>query len=235
MTDEAIFCLQLFKFWELRKNGEPLSVRLREQRVLAALAVLGPAQRRHLAAVLWPQCPQARAAESLRVSLHHIAHQCPLLVAVGRTALSLGDGVDVDLHNVRAAVAGVHTGAPGPYRVATLLRLDCGELLPGWDEDWVEAEKSYLRPRRIAALELLGAEFLRREDYGQAVRAFSAVLELEPYLESAVDLLVRTHLAAGNQVVAMRELSGFTALLAEELGVQPSATLQGLMGRTLPA
>lgn len=235
MMGESGFTLQLFNCWELRFRGESLAVPLREQRVLAAMAIMGPVSRRHVSGILWPDSPEARASESLRVSLHHIGRKFPDLVSIDRKNLCLADGVDVDLCRVRAAVARIHGSEPGSYLVETMVVLDCRELLPGWTDEWVQNEKAHLRPLRIAALELLGAEFLRREDYAHAVGALSAVLELEPYLESAESLLVHAHMAAGNMAVAVWTLKGFAERLAADLGVQPSAALQNLIQRTTRA
>lgn len=60
--------------------------------------------RAYLVGLLWPECRESRAFESLRVSMHLVSRQVPGLLINGGTMLSLSELVDADLHRVRAQI-----------------------------------------------------------------------------------------------------------------------------------
>lgn len=66
--------------------------------------------------------------------------------------------------------------------------------------------------------------------YGQAVDAGLAAVQGEPLRESAHRALIAVHLAEGNHAEALRQYRWFRQLLADELGLRPSARIVGLMG-----
>ena len=63
---------------------------------------------------------------------------------------------------------------------------------------------------------------LRRGHYVEALDAALAAVRSDPLRESARRLILRIHLAEGNQVEALRHFHSYRALLAAELGIEPS-------------
>jgi DNA-binding SARP family transcriptional activator len=88
--------------WQLRRDGAVVHVAVRQQRLIAALAVRGPSLRNYLAGMLWPEYPDAKALESLRVAVHLMTRQVPGLLVKDGALLTLDKRVAVDLYRVRA-------------------------------------------------------------------------------------------------------------------------------------
>lgn len=219
--------LDLLRFWQLRRDGEVVHVALRQQRLIAVLAVRGPRLRNYLAGLLWPDCPEPRALESLRVSVHLVTRQIPGMLVKDGSMLALDPSVQVDLHRVRALLQESPAGS-GPGARA-LLDLRDAELLPGWYEDWVLFEQSRLHQDRLRALTNLSISELAAGDCEGAAEAAAAAVEIEPLYESAVRALVNAELGMGNYVSALHAFEEYSAGLRREMGVLPSEALSSLI------
>jgi DNA-binding SARP family transcriptional activator len=101
-------------------------------------------------------------------------------------------------------------------------------FLPGEDTPWVRRRREQLREIRVRALECRSAVLLAKGDLPLAARDAETVTQLEPFLESAYGLLMRAHAAAGNPAEALRVYERCRRLVADELGVAPSAELESL-------
>ncbi len=228
------------------------------QRLIAHLGLSGHPRREAVAGQLWPDVPDAHAHGSLRSALWRVQKAVPgLVVAIGG-GLSLAPEVSVDVreltvwaHRVLGSRAHPDRSSPGPGQLARgepgrsaatdaggdpgvpeiALR---GELLPGWYDDWVLLERERLRQLRLHALEAAAERLAAAGRYGEAIEAAGAAMATEPLRESAHRALVRVHLAEGNLAEAVASYRAFRALLADELGVEPTlqmtALVRGLCG-----
>ncbi|HEY9477839.1 MAG TPA: BTAD domain-containing putative transcriptional regulator [Microbacteriaceae bacterium] len=213
--------LRLLGFWQLRLGGRTVSVGARQQRLIAALALLGARPRHLLAGVLWPESSEDQAAASLRAILFRISHDLPQLLADSRDPVALNAEVRTDLARVRRLIEEIaHPGTDPVHDVSEILRN--AELLPGWYDDWVIFEQERLQQQRMAALETLAMRYLAQGDPVGALEAARASAAIEPLRESAQLIIVRSHLAADDRASAMRVFRDFRARLADELGVAPS-------------
>jgi DNA-binding SARP family transcriptional activator len=221
--------LRLLQSWQLCRDTEVLQVPTRQQRLITALAIHGPRPRSYLAGLLWPECAEPRALESLRVAVHLTSRQVPGLLVNGGTVLSLADLVDVDLHRLRAQVRELgRAGLNG--NVSSLLQLlRDSDLLPGWYEDWVVFEQSRLMQDRLHAYHIIARESLARSDHGSAVEAAGAALALEPLYESVVGLLIEAELRQGNTAAAHRAYKRYEAQLEADMGLAPSESIRRLI------
>ena len=120
-----------------------------------------------------------------------------------------------------ADVGGIASADPGPP----------AELLPGWYDEWVLLERERLCQLRMHALEAWAGKLAAAGRYGEAIQAACAAVGVEPLRESAHRALVRVHLAEGNVAEAVRAYESFRALLAAELGVEPTAQMDALVCR----
>jgi DNA-binding SARP family transcriptional activator len=68
--------------------------------------------------------------------------------------------------------------------------------------------------------------------HAEAIQAGIAAVRLEPLRETAHATLIRAHLAEGNRSEALRQFHRCHRLLAEELGVEPSASISGLLAQS---
>jgi DNA-binding SARP family transcriptional activator len=199
------------------------------QRLVAHLSLAGRPTRGAIAGQLWPDVPELHAHGSLRSALWRLHKVVPGLVETSGGSLGLAAGVRVDVQELMDWAAGVFdpTARPEDLR-APGADLE-GELLPGWYDDWVLLERERLRQLRMHALEVLAERLVGAGRHGEAIQvAFTAVRD-EPLRESAHRVLVRAHLAEGNVVEAIREYDAFSEMLADELGVRPTAQMRELV------
>lgn len=225
------FQLSLLQSWQLRRDTDVVRVAARQQRLITALAINGPRPRGYLVGLLWPECRESRALESLRVSMHLVSRQVPGLLINGGTVLSLSELVDVDLHRVRAQIRELSRVGLNGNVASCLHQLRDAELLPGWYEDWVLFEQSRLRQDRLHAYHLIARESLARCDYESALEASEAALELEPLYESAVGLLIQAEQKQGNNAAALRAFEKYQAKLKDDMGLEPSEAIQRLVAK----
>lgn len=223
----SIFLLDAF---QVEACGRPRPVPYAGQRVIARLALGGRADRSVIAGQLWPELGEDRARNCLRTALWRIDKNCRGLVEAKGTVLSLGSDVAVDVHELMNWARTMLDGT-APDDLAGMPRVAvCGELLPGWCDEWVLLERSYLRQLHVRALETAAARYLAAGQPGLAHEAGLAAVHADPLRESAWRVLVQVHLAEGNAIQALREYRAFRQLLLDELGIEPSAEMQRLVG-----
>jgi DNA-binding SARP family transcriptional activator len=210
-------------------DGDDVALPLGGQRLLAYLAVDGGRSRNLAAARLWADLPEAQALNSLRSTLHRIARQAPDLVVRGAGTLTLDPSLRVDVCEVVAWTRTVLGSEPDEHCPAPPAGVFCDELLPGWGDDWVLAERDHLQQLRVHALELYAERLARRERFGEALHILHRVLREEPLRESAHRVAIGVHLAEGNVAEALRRYEGFRAVLAAELGIEPTERVTALV------
>jgi DNA-binding SARP family transcriptional activator len=201
------------------------------QRLVAQLSLAGRPDRCAVAGRLWPEVPEAQAHRNLRTTLWRLQKAVPGLVEVSGGRLSLARGVSVDVQDLVAWAQHVLDPAASIDGVRTSEAGLCGELLPGWYDDWVLLERERLRQLRMYALEGLADKLGRAQRYGEAVQAAYAAIRADPLRESPHRVLIRIHLADGNIAEAVQVYEAFRTLLADELGVAPSHHMGDLMSR----
>ena len=216
--------LKLIGGWDLSKNGRSLSVGLRQQRLIAALAIHGQRPRSFLGGLLWPQDTETHAMGSLRAAVFTIARRMPGVLSCTGHDLRLGDGMDVDLHKLRAAIT-AHRPSPGPWFAG----YSNAQLLPGWYDDWVVTEQERLRADYIDAAERLAGAALAEHDHYQALHLARLVVDGDPLRESATRILVQTHLEMGNRATALQIMHQYTDAVEQELGITPSSRFLELL------
>jgi DNA-binding SARP family transcriptional activator len=224
--------LHLFDRWTLCGEGGQLALGLREERLLAVLALYGARSRSYVAGVLWPDSTDARAMGNLRAAVWHVKHAVPGLVLHDRSRLALAEDVRLDVHDFLSSVRRV-VGPDATCDKRQLGRevgvLQRGDLLPGWYDDWVLYERSRLSQLRLRALESLAEQLVSLGDTRGALEAALAAIAIEPLRESAQRALIRVHIADGNYLDAVREYRLFRTRLAAEMDVTPSGQLESLI------
>jgi DNA-binding SARP family transcriptional activator len=194
--------LRLLGGFALRVDGRCVPVPPAGQRVLAYLALHGRNLTRvHLAGILWPDVRSGRAAANLRAAIWRAASPDVAVLVASRTHVRLDDSVVIDHEAALARARDLLDPAP-----ATLdgEPAEIGELLPGWDADWLIPERERLRQLRLHAL-------------------------AEPLRESAQRCLIRAYLACGDISSARAQYAAYCALLAREFGVRPSPLAEAIV------
>jgi len=228
-ADSSGWAVNLLGYWQLRLNGQPVDVGIRQQRLITVLALHGTRSRHYVASLLWPNSSEAQASGSLRASVFRVSHQLPSLLCDSSEPLALDGGVSVDFRQMRQLISEI--GIAGRLAVPTdsVEVLRTADLLPGWYEDWVIFEQEQFKLQRLGALETLTRHYLTRGHLSQAIDAASAAVAIEPLRETAQLLLVRSFLAADDHVSATRVARAFHIQLEREMGIAPSRTFAALL------
>lgn len=227
--------------FKLIVDGSPVALPIHAQRVLAYLSVVQPNQPGHprasLAEHLWSEVSAKRSHASLRTAVWRIRQAHTHLVQASRDTLRLSDGVEVDVRRGIAQagrlVGGQHELQPQDVELDPLR----GDLLPGWDEDWLLLERERIRQVQVHALEALTHRLRGLRRYPEAVEAAYAAIAHEPLRESAHAALIDVFLDEGNIAQARRQLARYAARLWSEMRVAPSPALTDRVtgARSVPA
>jgi DNA-binding SARP family transcriptional activator len=227
-TQRGGFQLQLLGEFSLRRERAPIELPPGPQRLLAFIAVNGPAPRPVIMGTLWPEVSEPRARGSLRTAMWRLHRAAPGLLRPARHLLGLHPGVRVDIRVVSETAQGILQDArqlpagPGALRAR-------GELLPGWFDDWVIFERERIRQLQLHALDALAERYSRLGRYPDALESALDSARIEPLRESPHRMIIAIHLAEGNAAEAVRHYRFFRDLLRAELGLAPSAQLTAML------
>jgi DNA-binding SARP family transcriptional activator len=228
-------------------DGEPLSVTLLGafalgagpeivelpigmQRLVAVLALRGRMSRSRLAGTLWPDTTEHRALASLRTGIWRLNQVADQLVVCPGGTVDLGQSVLVDVRRlVASATAVLRAGAQASLDDAHAILDDDGELLPGWEDEWLSVDRERLRQLRLHVLEAVAERLALAGCFGLALEAGLAALGADGLRESAHRTLIRIHLAEGNVAEARRAFEHCRDVLIRDVGVEPSAATCDLM------
>jgi len=205
--------------------------------------------RDELAEVLWDGQPPRTWPTALRVAVSRVraalagAGLPAGLVATAPGGYRLrppaGAAVEVDLEGAAAAVDGAEAelAAGHPPRAAELaaaaLAVAGQPFLGGEGGRWAERRQGELRALRLRALLASADAALGTGNPGAALAAAEEAVAQEPFREAAHERVLAAHGAAGNRAEALRAYERCRRLLADELGVPPSAPVQALYERLL--
>ena len=227
------FELQLIGNFSLRREGIQIALPISSQRLLAFLAIHGPAPRLVLMGTLWPSVGESHARGSLRTAKWRLHQAAPLLLRTEDDVIALRTDVRVDL---RAATdsALLILQSQDPASADGRILCTWGELLPGWYDDWVVFERERLRQLHLHALDALAERFAAQGAYLDALAVAIESVRIEPLRESANRMIIAIHLAEGNVAEAIRHYHFFRDLVSAELGIEPSPQLTSLLLANIP-
>lgn len=220
--------------FRLTVDARQLAVQPAAQRVVAYLALHDRGVTRdHLAGALWPDLRPSRASANLRAAIWRAVLPDVTVLVGSRTHVRLDDAVVVDYEAaVDRARRLIWSAADVPDDVPRDL---AGDLLPGWEQDWVLTERERIRQLRLHALDALCDRLAATGRGGEAVTVGRAVVAEAPLRESAQRSLIRAYLAQGDAVAARRQYEAYRATLADALGVPPGPLARALVRDLLPA
>ncbi len=200
-------------------------------RVLAYVSLHGGrTPRRRVAALLWPDVPEDRAAGNLRSVLWRLRAAGVEALTADKATVRLCPGVGTDVEHIHRLAERLSAGRPAAEDLTvSWWHPEVVDLLPGWDEEWIVVERERLRQHALHALEILSARLTAVGRFGEAIEAALLAVDVEPLRETARRRLVEAHLAEGNVVEARREVLTFGSLLRRELGLAPSRGLLHLV------
>lgn len=211
-------------------DGLPVPAARAAARLLAALALHpdAPLERDWLAHLFWPDSPQGQARTNLRGALHNLRRWLPALddrLDVHAPALRWlpGREPEVDAVRFRAAIA---TGTLRPLQRA--VESYRGELLQGWQDEWLQAERAELRQLWLSALQRLADLEEASGAHAAAARLAERLRAEDPLNEEHVRRLMRLRALLGDRAGVQAAFRAATILLQRELDVAPSTATVAL-------
>jgi predicted ATPase/DNA-binding SARP family transcriptional activator len=231
-------------------GGEPVTDFATDKaRALLAYLVV-EADRAHrrdaLAGLLWPDQPQCKARHNLRQALSHLRRaigDCdkatPFLLVSRETVQFNTDSdywLDVAVFTSLAEACKGHrhrrlaTCLPCMRRLERMAELYRGDFLEQFFlsdsdvfEEWALLKREWLHRQAVEALSHLAGYYERRSDYEQARQYAWRQVALEPWREEAHRHLMRLLALDGQRSAALAQYEACRRVLAEELGVEPTA------------
>ncbi len=224
----------------------------RLQSLLAYLVLKGAAgqSREHLAFLFWPDSSESQARTNLRQLLHHLRSglpDCDTYMEVGSRALRWRSDSDfssdvAEFERAASAAqveeAGHNNSRPLRERLESAARLYRGDLLPGFYDEWIRAERQLLRQSYIGVLTRLIAHLEKAGEYPAAISYGERLLSCDPLSEARYQTLIRLHALNGDRAAATRAYHQCVAALRSELNVEPGISTRKLyeeMARLAPA
>lgn len=209
--------------------------------VLAALALTPEGLSRDaLADVLWSDERPVSADASLRNVLSKVRRVLVPLPDVdlhedqGVLRLALPPAARIDLVDARRDLVECEQVLERGELDGVLLRAGAAlalfdrPFLVGVHTPWADQVRSDLHAAAVRSLLLRGRLHLARREAGLAVEVAAHLLQREPLLESAHELLVQAHADNGNRALALQAYADCRRLLADDLGTAPGARLEAL-------
>ncbi|NLS76817.1 MAG: AAA family ATPase, partial [Chloroflexi bacterium] len=225
---------------------EALVTDLASDKVRALLAYLAvESDRAHsrdaLAALLWPDAPDAAARANLRNSLSNlraaIADQAaePPFLLIDRDSLQFNRASDHELDVASFWRASEGVSLPELEEALALYR---GDLLEGLGvrdspafEDWLILARERLRERLLRALGRAAALHEQAGDLELATERARRWAELAPLDEEAQRALMRLLARNGQRAAALAQYEACRQALRDELGVEPEEATAALAER----
>lgn len=237
---------------------------LRAQSLLAYLALRrgAPQRREQVAFLLWPDSTEQQARTNLRHVLHTLRALLPAAdrhVEVTAQTLSLREfSADLTAFDAAEAASGASAGSSATGSSATAgsgetahsgeddadadalegLRLAAdlyaGDLLDGWYDEWLIADRERYRQRVMAVLARLVPLLEGRGEIDAAVGYAERARQHDRLAEPPYRWLMRLYDAQGDRARAVNAYHECVATLADELGVAPSARTRALYEALLP-
>ena len=218
----------------LYRDGNLVDTAPGPERVVAFLALQPRSMHRsYIAGHLWGNIAEQRSRHRLRTALWQLRAIDDGLVVSDRTRVGLRSPIPVDVDELQRQALDLEQGNRNAVDCdPELFRHD---LLPGWYEEWVLTEQAEVRQVRLEALERLADANLSSGDYGRAVRVALVAAGGDPLRESAHRLVIRAHIAQGNNAAALRYFNWYHALIRDQFGIAPAPETQQLADEILGA
>lgn len=241
---EAIWRIELLGGAALSQQGRllpPFKTR-RMTRLLARLACFP--DRAHardiLAEELWPEeDPEAirerfrQTLALLRRELEPVGTPAGSVLVSDRSTVRLATGsFTTDVADFTVALRMAAETSESTRRIALLrqaVALYRGDLLPGFDEDWIQTERLHLSERYRQALAHLTEALSAAGQPEEAIETARRAIAADPLHEEAHCTLIRLFARLGRMADARRQYEELESLLREEIHMEPAPATQALM------
>jgi DNA-binding SARP family transcriptional activator len=221
--------LSLLGGWRATAGDKGLNLPTSAQRLVALMALKGHVSRAFASGVLWCDVTEHRAHASLRSTLWRISQICPSFVVATDETLALAPDVRVDVVELKRLFTELLWHPELDVEHSAWAGSLAGDLLPGWNDEWVQVERERLRQMRVQALEAITRSLTDKGEFARALEVGMLGVAVAPLRESAHREIIRIHLAEGNHAEALRQFEVCSRLLSSKLGLGPSQLMSDLM------
>ncbi len=230
------------------ENGERRIERFRTEKTALLLGYLAYHrgewfERVTLADLFWgdgrdPDASLRTALSSLRRQLEPagIPTGSVLQTAGNRVRLS-PEAVETDAAQFRSLLQRARWVEDDDERLALLtdaLRLYAGELLQGYEAEWLLTPRAVLEREYLRALQEAVAELLKAGDHDAAQAFAEQATQIYPLSEEAAQVLIRVYFSLNQPALAEAAYRCYQNNLARTLGDYPRFTLESLRDNRLP-
>jgi DNA-binding SARP family transcriptional activator len=101
-------------------------------------------------------------------------------------------------------------------------------FLPAETGDWAAQQRERMATFHVRACECLAETYIRNSEPSIAVDLARQAVSVQPYRETAYQMLMRAHAAAGNRAEALRTFEECRRRISDHLGVAPSGDTEGV-------
>ncbi len=224
-------------------NGPDNPTRLETAKTAALLVYLAlspaPQSRRRLADLLWGEQSQESANRSLRRALWDVRRKFnqpglpPLIEADGQQVRFAQNLCLVDVNELQILAGRLERADPAalkPADLAAAQTLYRGHFLGDFSgggaagfEEWAMLERERLHALDLSLLEKLTQGYITQGDSLSALNAARSLLALDTWREESHRLVMGLLAERGERAAALAQFEQCRRILAEELGIEPSA------------
>jgi len=198
--------------------------------LLVYLALMpGPHDRHKLADLLWGNLPDANAQRALRHALWNLrrfvcdpAPVPTLQITMHTVAWNPQADYWLDAQSFRQQFDACAFDAAVALYKGDLLDSFYVSDAPAFEE-WLLSEREHLRSLLLSALQQLVQQKIAQHDYAAGIIYARRILELDEWREETHRELMQLLALSGQRSAALVQYEKCRRILAEELGVQPSA------------
>jgi len=209
--------------------------------LLFLLATSPPLTREQLGAALWPDQPAHQLGNSLHTALRGLRRALGdsgwVIYSDRRYSFNTSREHDCDVTTFELALTAARRAGGGDAALPALQRAIAaygGDFLAGLAAgEWAQARRDELRRSFESALLAAGRLHAAAGRHQAAVAAFRRAVAHEPLNETAHRELMEAWASLGETARAIRHYDELTELLAERVGVPPSAETTALYQRLL--
>lgn len=190
--------------------------------------------RDRLAGLLWSEVEDERAKKNLRDVLSNLRQLLDPFLDITRQAVGWQETAEITIDSLTFAAQLAHIPRTLTTQSATTLRetiaLYRGEFLAGFYvpdaplfEEWVLGERERMRQLALQTLHTLAAYHAHQAEFTQGITYTTRLLVMDPWREEAHRQLMLLLATSGQRSAALAQYEKCCRVLAEELGVEPSA------------
>lgn len=218
--------VRLLGKFEVQVDRRPVEIQLRAAQSLLAYLLLnaGTDQRREqLAGLIWPDMTDTKAKDNLRHTLWVIRK------ALGNRDYLLTDDLSVSFNTTldywldTVALTGKTVLEATADDLIAIVSLYCGELLPGFYDDWVVLERERLQAAFERKMALLLDKLVEAQRWPEVLDWGERWIALGQVPEPAYRALMSAHAGLEDMASVATVYQRCVEALQNELGVEPAA------------